>query len=114
MREAIFTRKLLRALRSHAALKDAVIFKYADRFSAGIPDFSVTLNERTTWWEVKVKPNTMTKLQSWFIAKLGATAFCIRTTKDGKWVEIFNANYGRGTNFDAAIEEIAKMCQHGH
>lgn len=114
MREAEFTRKLLRALRSRDTLKDAVIFKHADRFSAGIPDFSVTLNERTTWWEVKVKPNTMTKLQSWFLAKLGATAFCIRATQDGKWVEIFNARYGYSNQFNAAIEEIVTMCRYGH
>lgn len=114
MTESQFQTKLLRALRSHTALKNAVIFKHADRWSAGIPDFSVTLNERTTWWEIKVKPNTMTKLQSWFLAKLGATAFCIRATKDGQWVEVFNAKYGYSNQFAATVEEIVTMCRYGH
>lgn len=112
MTESAFTRKLLRALRSHTVLKDAVIFKHADRFSAGIPDFSVTVNGRTTWWEVKVNPNQPTKLQSYFLTKLGSSAFLIKVGKDGKWVQVFNAPYGWVDNFDNMVNHIARKCVH--
>jgi len=112
MTESAFTSRLLKALRSHAALRDAVIFKHADRFSAGVPDFSVTVGCRTTWWEVKVKPHVCTKLQSWYLAKLGACAFVIKTSNDGQWIEWFNAHEGRGTNFVSAVNEIVERCLH--
>jgi len=113
MTESQFQSRLLKALRSHPALKDAVIFKHSDRFSRGIPDFSVTVNARTTWWEVKVAPGKTTKIQSWFLAKLGACAFVIKASSDGRWVEIFNATYGRGTQFASAIEEIVEQAVGG-
>src|SRR5258708_38880993 len=112
MKEAAFTAKLLKALRSHAALHDAVIWKHSDFYTKGVPDFSVTLNSYTTWWECKIKPNKTTKLQSWFLAKLGACAFIISASNDGKWVEIFSAFEGCGTSFNSSIEEIVKRCGH--
>lgn len=111
MTESAFTAKLLKALRSHAALKDAVVWKHADRISAGIPDFSVTVSGRTTWWEVKVKPNVMTKLQSYYLAKLHPCGFLIRASKDGRQVDFFNAEDGcGGGDFKGAIEEIVRRC----
>ena len=110
MTESQFQGRLLRALRAHPSLKDAVIFKHSDRFSSGVPDFSVTVGCRTTWWEVKVAPNKTTKIQSWFLAKLGACAFVVKSSSDGRWVEWFNAFEERGTSFNFAVEFIVQRC----
>jgi len=49
--EATLTRALVKVLR--AGLPGAVVIKHADRFTAGVPDLSVTWGGRTTWLEVK-------------------------------------------------------------
>ena len=67
-------------MRTHPALKDAVIFKISDRFTAGIPDFVVVLNNKTTWFEVKVGKNTTTALQAEFLRRLGECARVILAT----------------------------------
>jgi hypothetical protein len=77
MTESAFTSKLLAALRKDPLLKDcgAVIFKHCDRLTAGIPDFSITVKGRyTTWWEVKVMPNGLSKIQKYYIDKLKPAA----------------------------------------
>lgn len=61
MTESDFQRKLRRALQ--ARLPKAVIWKHNDRFTAGIPDISVTHEGRTTWLELKVGANDLTPLQ---------------------------------------------------
>lgn len=60
MTESHFTRKLLRALRR--TLPKSVIFKHADLFTAGVPDFSATFQGCTTWVEVKRYPATYVAL----------------------------------------------------
>jgi hypothetical protein len=64
MTESQFTSKLLRALR--AAMPEATIWKHSDRFTGGIPDFSVTRwhpntgmirTNQTSWCEVKLLRN---------------------------------------------------------
>ena len=52
MTEANFTLELLRELRRH--LPNAVIFKHADGYTKGVPDFSITLRGLTAWFEVKL------------------------------------------------------------
>ena len=76
--ESQFTARLLRALRAHPALRDAVIWKHNDRTTRGIPDFSMTINGRTTWWEIKVGDNRLTKIQKYFIERLQPVAFVVR------------------------------------
>lgn len=61
MNEGKFTAKLLKHLRQ--AMPEAVIFKHADKYTAGIPDFSITLDGITTWWEVKRYPRPLDKIQ---------------------------------------------------
>lgn len=51
MNEATLKRKLVDALKE--AMPGAVIFRHEDRFTAGIPDLSVTYADRTVWVEVK-------------------------------------------------------------
>ena len=70
MLEGQFTRELLKRLRSHAALRDAYIVKHANPFTAGVPDFSVSVGIRTLFVEVKRKGKNPTKLQWHTINKL--------------------------------------------
>lgn len=55
MQEGQFTQKLLREIKSH--IPDAVVFKFSDRITRGIPDFSITWCGLTTWFEVKLVAN---------------------------------------------------------
>jgi len=82
MTESQFQAKLLKALRDHPALKDAVIFKHSDRFNGGIPDISVTVKGVTTWIELKVYPNKLSKLQEYYLRRLQRAA-CV-VYKEGK------------------------------
>jgi hypothetical protein len=49
-REAEYKSSLMRELR--ATLK-CVALRHEDRFTSGIPDISVTMGGRTSWWEAK-------------------------------------------------------------
>jgi len=49
--EAALKRKLVDAIK--VEMPGAVIFRHEDRFTAGIPDLSVTYSDRTVWIEVK-------------------------------------------------------------
>lgn len=51
MTEAFLLSNLLNKLR--ATLPRAVVIKHCDRMTSGVPDFSVTMNGRTSWWETK-------------------------------------------------------------
>lgn len=85
MTESQFQAKLLGRLRAHSALrKRAVIYKYADRYSAGIPDFSISLGYRTLWFECKMYGNVPTKLQDYYLQRLGDAAAVITCSKDGR------------------------------
>jgi hypothetical protein len=107
LKEAMFTAKLLRVLRAHAALRDAVIWKLNDRTTRGIPDFVVTTQEgRTTWWEVKMYPNYPTKIQAYFLNRLRFSWCIYAHTRSGvkipPSVSIFT--------FDEAVEEVVRRC----
>jgi len=49
--ESYYTRQVIKALRER--LPHAVTFKHADMFTMGVPDFSVTRNGTTSWFEAK-------------------------------------------------------------
>lgn len=71
MKESAFTAKLLKALRAHPALRDrAAIIKHANPFHRGIPDFSVTIQRRTWWYEVKKRGEKPTKIQLWHLHRM--------------------------------------------
>lgn len=75
MTEAEFTYKLTSKLRK--LLPEATVFKHADGYTAGIPDFSLTIHGRTSWVEVKLITNkkifeplqlaTLKRLGGWYI-----------------------------------------------
>jgi hypothetical protein len=77
MTESAFTRKLLKDLRARLVPRGAVLYKHNDFYTAGVPDFTITIGGRTTWWEIKVAPNTPTKLQQHFLDRLAPVAFII-------------------------------------
>ena len=84
MTESDFTRKLLKALRRR--MPQAVILKHINPLTAGVPDFSMTLEEesmtptdfriRTVWCEVKLSSGnlfpplqfeTARRMDAWYI-----------------------------------------------
>jgi len=115
LQESKFTQKLLKALRSHPQLHSAVIFKHNDRSTRGIPDFSISIGVRTLWFEVKVNPNKLTKIQNYFIAKLNLGASVIYSSPSGQWAAIVTPSRSIGTDvahvtFRELIEVIVERC----
>lgn len=109
MQEAEFQSKLLRALRSHAALRDAVIWKLNDRTTRGIPDVLVFVKGIVTFFELKRFPNNVTKIQAYWLKKLHPRAFLVTLLRNG---EIFFSpdTVGLLYTFDAAVEWIVRRC----
>lgn len=75
--EKAFLAKLLPDLRKRLEPKGAVIFKHNDFYTSGVPDFTITIDGRTTWWEAKLAPNTPTKLQAYYLKALGSAGYVI-------------------------------------
>ena len=71
MNESGFTRQLMPKLRAVVEKQlGGVVFKHNDFYTAGVPDLTITLGRATTWFEIKVAPNTATKLQMYYLSKL--------------------------------------------
>lgn len=86
--EKAFLAKLLPDLRKLLEPKGAVIFKHNDFYTSGVPDFTITIDGRTTWWEAKLAPNEPTKLQRYFLDRLAPNAFVITYSNQSKLVTI--------------------------
>ena len=69
IREGEWTGKLLKRLRSR--LPDAFVRKLSDQYTGGLLDFVVSMEGRTTWWEVKVLPNRPSPLQKDALRRIG-------------------------------------------
>lgn len=112
MREGQFQLKLLRALRSHATLRDrAVIYKHADRFSAGIPDFSISIGYRTLWFECKMYGSVPTKLQDYYLKRHGDAAAVVTCSKNGREMLISPLEAVAGwMTFEQLVNEIVTRC----
>ena len=56
----------------------AVALRHEDIFTAGIPDLSLSLNGKTSWWEVKIaSPYCKSKaVQKHICQRLDATSYC--------------------------------------
>lgn len=108
MTESAFTRKLLRALRSHAALKEGIVWKLNDNFTKGIPDVLIYLHGFTTFLELKVWPNTPTKIQAYYLRKLILRAHIVTLLKDKTIV--FDYHFSRIFDFNECVEEIVRIC----
>lgn len=108
MREAAFTRKLLRALRSHIALRDAVIWKLNDNYTKGIPDVLISLKGVTTFFELKCWPNGPTKIQAYYLKRLLPRAHVVTRLLSGQIVVGYHFSYP--FEFKEAVENIVKLC----
>jgi len=105
MTESQQTLKLLKELRKR--MRNAVIFKHHNFYTAGVPDFSVSLDGRTVWFECKLERNEPTKLQRYYLDRLAPHAYVI-TFNDDKTIRI-----GEVLALDqkAAIDEIVFLCR---
>jgi len=109
--EGSFTRHLKRKLEAHPLLKSAVVWKHADRFSAGIPDLSVSIGARTIWFEIKVKPRELTKLQRYYLARLNSGASLIIAEHNGKSASLTVGEYvSPRLLMDGLVECIVRRC----
>ena len=100
MNEATLKRALVKAIKT--TMPGAVVFPHQDRFTAGIPDISVTWAGVTTWWEVKYSPigrnSTVTKLQGYTLEQLArqSTAGLItyaETKRAGRYIVLWDASH---------------------
>jgi hypothetical protein len=109
MTEGKWTQKLLQRLR--AVMPEAYIIKHHNYYTSGIPDFSITIGYRTTFWEIKVMPNRLTALQAETIRRLGDAGHVITATADGKraWVSGLEATIP----MDELVEYIIKEAKGG-
>ena len=75
--ESYYTQALRGKLK--AEIPEAVIIKHSDRFSAGVPDTSVTYHGHTWWFEVKIVKNLgrwWKPVQHRFLARLNQQNDC--------------------------------------
>ena len=56
----------------------SVPLRHEDRFTSGIPDISLSLGGKTSWWEVKLAdPQCKSKgIQQYLCQRLNAASFC--------------------------------------
>ncbi len=112
MLEGEFTRRLVRALRAHPALAEAVVWRHIDRFTAGEPDISVSIGKHTEHFELKVHPNKPTKLQSYYLKRLGAGGHLVTVAKDLHWARLDDADSHcqKQRAFNWLISNIVRIC----
>ena len=60
------------------ALPEAVALRHEDLYTRGIPDLTVTLAGRTTWWEIKYCDSTLRldRVQRHVCQRLEETGYC--------------------------------------
>lgn len=108
MTESQFTQKLRRALQ--AKMPQAVVWKFADRYTAGIPDLCVINNGLSIWFELKVGSNRATPLQ-WHMLKKIKFGFLVEarqgkfyvTWAHGATVKIFDT-------FNDLVDNLVAKC----
>jgi hypothetical protein len=105
VREAAFQSKLLKALRSHPALRDAVIVKLNDRFTRGLPDIMICLHGVTTFFELKKWPETPTKIQSYFLQRMAPNSWVLTFDRG---MATFMYSGAKGNQFILRNESLAQ------
>lgn len=114
MTEAQFTSQLRKDL---TAATGGHAIKHCDRYTAGIPDLTVTVRGVTTWIEVKVGDNTATPLQRWTMRQLGR-AVCVTwrgTLKRGEGELAWRGDdhVGAAMPYPVLVRYLAKICGEG-
>jgi len=105
--ESQFTGRLLRALRAHPALKDAVIWKLNDRTTKGIPDVLVSLRGVTTFFELKKWPARPTKIQEHYLGKLAPRSWVVEFGNESS----FMYSGAKGNQFILRNDTFAQTVQ---
>ena len=112
MTETKFTSKLVKELRMR--LPGAMIFKHADGYSAGIPDISISWQDKTNWYEAKliVNKKIFEPLQLAILKKLfGRYIIWDSKKRVGHIVSAFVApvdDFGPVYNFNDLVEQVLK------
>lgn len=109
MLEGAFNLKLSKALRSHAALAEAVVIKHCQQFAAGVPDFSISIGARTIWIECKIAPKEPTKLQAYYLRRLRDGAATVIARTDGKFAVLYAVGQSWLYPFDELVEAIVRL-----
>ena len=112
MTEGAWTSEFIKRLRAHHGLRDAYIVKHANQFTAGVPDFSVSIGIRTLWVEVKRHKNNPTKLQWHTIHALndGAIVVWFKGREAFFWAEGACSDW---LSINALCDEIARRVING-
>ncbi len=113
MSEATFTYRLTSALRKR--LPDATVIKLADAYTAGLPDFFISLNGQVTFFEVKLTINKeiFRPIQLATLEKLVRGAYIVwdepRKKGDVFWHE--DRDFSLLFSFKELIEEVVKLVE---
>ena len=87
MNEATCKAALCKELRARLDPARSRVYRHEDQFTAGIPDISITANERTVWVEVKLnrpgRRGKVTELQRAALLALGGLLLTFEEGKDG-------------------------------
>jgi len=105
---AYWGKKLRPLLTKHQALRDAIIIKHANHYSGGLPDFSITLGRCTHWFELKMYPNTPSKLQALMLEQLGDGGHLITVRKDS--IDLDSLRFCTPNPLLTLVEEIVAIC----
>jgi hypothetical protein len=106
-----WSKRLGPALRKHPALSDAVIIKHSNYLMGGVPDFSVSIGKHTEWFEVKIHPNVPTKLQAYYLERLGDGGHFITVEKNLYWARLNTDGSQLAENaLDWLVKKIVLLC----
>ena len=112
MTESQFQAKLRAALQ--AAMRDSVILKISDRFTAGIPDLMIsTPQPLVTWLELKVGKNELTRIQYETLKRL-KRGYVVKPYRGKYFIRHIGQWYEDLTKFDSfagLIAEIVRICR---
>ena len=111
MTEAAFTAKLVKALKRE--MPDAIVWRgpYPD---AGRPDLQVVVNGTTTYVEAKKEPYEVTKLQRFYLARIGPERAMVVCLHKDKTVSVSFGKFHlmiRYADHDKAFHEVALRCR---
>lgn len=111
MKESQFQSRLLHALRH--AMPQAIVVKFNDRFTSGIPDVMVSLKGMVTWFELKTDHNPATLLQRETMKRL-VRAYEVRAIS-GRFLVLqpsWNENYEEWFDtFNDLVAEMVRICR---
>lgn len=106
--ESQITLSLLKSLR--AAMPEAMVFKHTDLRHGGMPDFSVTVGERTTWWEAKRQGEKLTPLQRATMSRL-RLAYIIYYFEDGSYTIVKNPGPTEFVPRNKIVRRMMQICK---